>query len=200
MSDEAVKKQLEGVCKEISEKNGWTTFHVDVGSQYPYRLQTKLDAVIEQGRGAKEQKAVWTFSESQGGEIPNQPGKHYTNRRLEKVEVDGTLDPQLAMDVGGGSSAKRSSSGGGGYQEDSPEKRASIERQTIVKAAVAALPMMAQEKPDEFFKLLNRLDDWMARGRADLPVAAAPKEEEKKEEKPPPSDEPPPPDEDDIPF
>lgn len=91
MSDESVKKQIEGVCDEISEKNGWTSFAINVGSQYPVRLSTKLPALIEQGRAAGAQRAVWTFKESQGGENPNKPGTHYTNRYLDGVDVGGTV-------------------------------------------------------------------------------------------------------------
>ena len=75
MSEESVKKQIEGFCEEISEKNDWTTFNINVGRQYPVRLSTKLEALVKAGREAKNNKAVWTFSESQGGENPNKPGE-----------------------------------------------------------------------------------------------------------------------------
>ncbi len=66
MSD-AETKTIGGKCEEISEKNGWTSFAINVGSQYPVRLSTKLPALIEQGRAVGNEYALWTFKESQGG-------------------------------------------------------------------------------------------------------------------------------------
>lgn len=159
MSDEVTKKQIEGVCAEISEKNDWVTFSIDVGSQYPVRLSTKLEALIKQGREAKKERAIWSFSESQGGENPNKPGTHYINRRLEKVEVGGALDPSQA----------RGPSGGSAGASRSPDERHSIERQTIVKAA---LPIYGQFSDDEpFFEFKERLAAFVAGG---TPTTSAP--------------------------
>lgn len=91
MSDETTTKQIEGVCEEISEKNGWTSFAINVGSTYPIRLSTKLPALIEQGRSVGQQSAVWTFKESQGKENPNKPGTFFTNRYFDSVSI-GTLE------------------------------------------------------------------------------------------------------------
>jgi hypothetical protein len=86
-AQESVKKQVVGVCEEISEKNGWTTFCVNVGSQYPIRLQTKLPALIESGRAVGNAQATWHYKESQGNPNPNKPGSFYQNRYFESVEV-----------------------------------------------------------------------------------------------------------------
>jgi len=185
MSDD-VKKQVEGACTEISEKNGWTTFNIDVGRQYPVRLSTKIEALITAARAAGNQRAVWTYSESQGGENPNRPGTHYVNRRLEKVEVGGTLDPTLAPSTG----ATSSSAMGG----RSDAERISIERQTLVKAAVELFPGDAIKTVEEWFNFLRKVDGFLAEPRAAAPAAAA---------SPPPaqtSTDMPPPDDDDIPF
>jgi len=160
MSDEVVKKQIEGVCAEISEKNDWVTFSIEVGSQYPVRLSTKLEALIKQGREAKKDRAIWTFAESKGGENPNKPGTHYINRRLEKVEVGGALDPTQAQ-----------SSGGSGGVSRSPDERHSIERQTIVKAAVPIYDQFADE--DLFFSFLDRLAEFVAGAPATAATPAA---------------------------
>lgn len=159
---EAEKKQIKGVCEEISEKNGWTTFLINTGSQYPTRLSTKIEALISAGRAAGDRESVWTFAQSQGGENPNKPGTFYQNRRLEKVEVGGTLDPTQARGGPVGNAGGRSG-----------EERHSIERQTIIKAAMAVFPPDRIKTGDDWFKLLDKLDDWMQR-----PVAtAAPKPE-----------------------
>ena len=164
MSDEAVKKQIEGVCEEISEKNGWTSFAVNVGTNYPVRLSTKLEALIALGRAAGQNKAVWTFKESQGGENPNKPGTHYVNRYLEKVEVGGVLDGTLA------SGALAKSPAGGRTDVE----RGSIERQTIVKAAMPVYQQFADD--DLFFAFLDRLSLFVAGSPVVVPeaVTAAP--------------------------
>ena len=72
---EAVTKTIVGSCEEISEKNGWTTFHVNVGTQYPVKLSTKLPAMIEAGRAVGTDTATWTYKESDGNENPNKPAR-----------------------------------------------------------------------------------------------------------------------------
>ena len=188
MSDEVVRKQIEGFCEEISEKNDWVTFNINVGSQYPVRLSTKLDALITQGREAKKNKAIWTFAESKGGENPNKPGTHYINRRLEKVEVGGTLDPSQAQGPSGGSTAGTSRS---------PDERHSIERQTIVKAALPIYDQFADDEP--FFAFMEKLAAFVA--GAPTPAAPAAKATQSSSGDPgptPPASEFPP--DDDIPF
>ena len=90
---ESVTKTITGRCEEVSEKNGWTAFAIDVGSQYPVRLSTKLDPLIELGRAASKDGGQfdWTYKESQGGENPHKPGTFYTNRYLERVEAAGSV-------------------------------------------------------------------------------------------------------------
>lgn len=156
---DAETKQIEGVCEEISEKNGWTSFAINVGSQYPVRLSTKLPALIEQGRAAGQQRAVWTFKETQGGENPNKPGTFYTNRYLDHVEVGGTVQA--------GSSGSRSSGA-----STSDETRSSIERQTIVKAAISLYPGGLVKTDAEFFALLLKLEAFCA-GAASVPEVVA---------------------------
>jgi hypothetical protein len=146
-------KQIVGVCEEISEKNGWTAFAINVGSQYPVRLSTKLPALIEQGRAVGQQQAVWTFKESQGGENPNKPGTFYTNRYFDSVEVGGTVTQQAPA---------ASSSGTPRNVATTDETRGSIERQTIVKAAIHLYPDGIVKSDAEFFGLLKRLEAFCA--------------------------------------
>jgi hypothetical protein len=136
---ESERKQIEGVCEEISEKNGWVTFSINIGTQYPERLSTKLDAVI-----------------ASGGENPNKPGTFYQNKRLEKVEVGGTLDPSQAK--GPATSAPKS-----------PDERHSIERQTVVKAAIMAYAKRYEDE-DAFFQFLGRLAGFVAGNPAVAPA------------------------------
>ena len=150
MSDEAVTKQIQGVCDEISEKNGWTQFSVNVGSQYPVRLSTKVQAVIDQARAAGQEQAVWTFKESQGKENPNKPGTFYVNRYLSGVEPGGTIQQNAT------------SSPGARGTSTPDETRGSIERQTIVKAAITLYPDGLILTDGDFFSLLARLAEFCA--------------------------------------
>lgn len=154
MSDhEAVKKQIEGVCEEISEKNGWTSFAINVGSNYPVRLSTKLPALIDQGRAVGQQRAVWTFQESQGGENPNKPGTHYTNRYFEAVEVGGTVTQQ--QPAANGTSRNASTT---------DVTRGSIERQVIVKEMVSHYPGIDKLSVDAWWGLVGELEEFVANG------------------------------------
>lgn len=149
-------KQIQGVCTEISEKNGWTTFSIDVGTQYPVRLNTKLPVLIAEGRSAGQNSAVWSFKESQGNENPNRPGTFYMNRYLEGVEVGGTVDPAKAATPAAGGA-----SGGAGRPA---EERRSIERQTIIKAMVKIYPVETPEGDAWWWGVLGKLDDFAVNG------------------------------------
>ena len=149
MSDEPVKVQYEGVCEEISEKNGWTTFNINVGSTYPVRLSTKLSALIEKARAAGQERAVWSAKESQGGENPNKPGTHYTNRYLENVEVGGTV----------------AASASGVASRNAPDQtRSSIERQVIVKEMVSHYPGIDKITVYGWWGLVGELEEFLANG------------------------------------
>ncbi len=162
MSDEAVKVQYEGFCEEISEKNGWTTFAINVGTTYPVRLSSKLPALIEQGRAAGQSRAVWSAKESDGAENPNKPGTRYRNRYLDGVEVGGTVKP----DTSGFGSAMAA------VKHSTPdETRGSIERQTIVKAAMPLYPAGLITTNAEFFALLLELEAFCS-GATDVPEVA----------------------------
>lgn len=154
MSD-GEKKQIQGKCDEISEKNGWTQFSIDVGTKYPVRLSTKLPALVEQGRAAGSNDAVWSYTETQGGENPNKPGTYYTNRYLEGVEVGGTADPAAAP-----SSPSPSRNGGG--RPASTDR--SIERQVILKEMVSHYPGLDKLDVAGWWALMAGLDAFMVDG------------------------------------
>jgi hypothetical protein len=170
MSD-SEKKQAHGVCEEISEKNGWVNFSIDVGSNYPIRLSTKLPALIDQGRAAGQQAAVWTYTESQGGENPNKPGTYYTNRRLEGVEVGGALPPQSAAAPSSGAAIT-----GAATHAPLPagDKDRAITRMAVLKAAaeVCANPENLSPEGDvatEVIAMAARFETWVYRDVDDIP-------------------------------
>ncbi len=174
MSD-AVDKQIEGVCEEISEKNGWTSFAINVGSQYPVRLSTKLPALIEAGRAAGQERAVWKFKESQGGENPNKPGTFYTNRYFDGVEVGGTVseNPPAASASGGATSSSEPAR----PAYNPGQKDHAITRMAVLKAAaeiVAAQTTAGMFGPDvdpgaDTIALAARFETWVNRDIDSIP-------------------------------
>ena len=169
MSDEPVKVQYEGVCEEISEKNGWTTFAINVGRQYPVRLSTKLPALIEQGRAAGDQRAVWSAKESQGGENPNKPGTHYTNRYLDGVVV-GVLpnDPHDPSQV-----PRPSISSPTHTPYAQGDKDRAITRMAVLKAAAEVCASVdyapGEDIGSEVIALAHRFEVWVNRDIDEVP-------------------------------
>lgn len=79
-----MSETIVGTLGAITEKDDWTTFEIDVGSQYPVRLSTKVPELIELGRAAKGQVMEWTFNAVEG-KINPKSGKPYINRYFEGV-------------------------------------------------------------------------------------------------------------------
>jgi hypothetical protein len=156
-------KQITGQCVEISEKNGWTTFHVDVGSQYPVKLSTKKPSIAEGGRAAGSDVAVWTFQESDGNENPNRPGTFYKNRWLDKVETGGTADSAPENTAGGTAPAQQTTSQVPTPHHDAiapADKDRAIVRQACLKASAWLLQGVPYEND------LARVAAWMAAASA----------------------------------
>jgi hypothetical protein len=170
MMSDAETKQIEGVCEEISEKNGWTAFAINVGSQYPIRISTKLPALIEQGRAAGQQRAVWTFKETQGGENPNKPGTFYTNRYFESVEVGGTAEPSSPTPHPTAQAAVTAT-----HSPLPPgDKDRAITRMAVLKAAAEVCANPANVSPDgdvaaEVIAMAARFETWVVRDLDDVP-------------------------------
>ncbi len=168
MSD-AEKKQAQGVCEEISEKNGWVNFSINVGSTYPIRLSTKLPALVDQGRAAGQQPAVWTYTESQGGENPNKPGTFYMNRRLEGVEVGGTAAPSETPRP----QTQTTSSEPAHQPYKQGDKDRAITRMAVLKAAAEMCARNEwQENEDPAgtaIAMAERFERWVYRDVSDIP-------------------------------
>lgn len=88
MSD-AVEKVIVGQCSGITEKpSGWTEFEIQVpGRQYPTKLATKLEKLIEDARATHGAVATWRFKEQETDRINEKSGKHFVNRYLEEVTL-----------------------------------------------------------------------------------------------------------------
>lgn len=181
MSD-TVTKTIVGQCEEISEKNGWTTFHIGVGSQYPVRVATKLPAVIEQARAVGTETATWTFKERESDEINEKSGRPFVNRYLDKVEL-GSHPVAEEGTTGVTSAPERPQTG-----EHAPlavgDRERSIVRQACLKAAVVLYQGKGADKrgqgtedapvwQDETVTLTimaaARFEDWVMRDLEDPP-------------------------------
>lgn len=188
---ETLTLQAQGFCESMLVKGEWAEFHINVGRDYPVKLSTKKDDIKAQAMAAGQQQAVWTYAQMEGNPNPHRPGENYKKRYLNKVEIGGTLDPALAHEQaqqGGGPAG--SSSG-----HPSPDGReSSIERQTIIKAAISVFPAASITTEDEWFALLTRMDTWIAAPRqpGTTPTEAAPPPATPAAQTPPPDD--------DIPF
>jgi hypothetical protein len=169
MSDTETK-QIVGVCEEISEKNGWTAFAINVGSTYPVRLSTKLPALIEQGRAVGQQQAVWTFKESQGGENPNKPGTYYTNRYFDGV----TTDMEAHDSVAANNTPSRNAPAA---QTHAPlpagDKDRAITRMAVLKAAAEVCASIdfapGEDVAAETIAMAARFETWVYRDTTDIP-------------------------------
>ena len=159
MSD-AVTKTVTGQCVEITEKNGWTSFSINVGTQYPVRLSTKVAAIIEAARAVGSELATWTYKESQGNENPNKPGTYYMNKYLDKVETGGAAAENTA---GGTAPAQQTATPVPVPHHDAiapADRDRAIVRQSCLKAAASLLQGVAFES--EF----QRVGAWISAANA----------------------------------
>jgi len=80
--------EVVGTCQGITEKpSGWTEFEIAVpGKQYPVRLATKAQPLVELARALAGGVGTWTYNEVESEKINEHTGKPYLNRYLEGVE------------------------------------------------------------------------------------------------------------------
>ena len=156
------QKQVSGVCSEVSERGEWTTFHVDIGTQYPVKLATKKAEIVELGRAASKSgdEFVWTYTESQGNENPHKPGTYYMNRYLEAVAPrDGSEAPQNATPAAQPPSRDERA------QSEAVRQRLII-RQTCIKAAAEMLRLndgTLEEQITAAITAAARFETWLCR-------------------------------------
>ncbi len=168
---EQITRQIEGVCTSVSQRpdSNWTEYEIDIGRQYPVKLSTSKDDVKEMIRGVGTQRAVWTFSESDGNPNPHRPGTFYKNRWVFKAEAGGTLDPSLAQQPGQQTLSNAPAGGGvsGGQMPRIRRSRRIHRAAGDPEVGISRFPTCsrARTRHDQFFAFLDRLDDWMGRER-----------------------------------
>ena len=173
---EGERKTVVGVWSKMpEERNGWKQFEVDVGSQYPVRVATKLEHLIEEAMALRDQEATWTYTESEARNPDGTPrinpnsGKPYTDRRLEKVEAGAH-----ATSTDGASSSTAS---GRTVVSDDERQRLIIRQSTLNRSVdlyVGTRPvgmpieLLADEEREallgKVFETAGRFERWVYRG------------------------------------
>ena len=176
---DSVTKTIVGRCEEIEQKpdSDWVRFNINVGTQYPVKLSTKKQAIIDAARAVGSETATWTFKESQGNENPNKPGTYFTNRYLDKVE------PGMAAengDLAGGPAPAPQQRPSEGQHAPLPigDRERSIVRQACLKAAATLFSGMGnvetisegeRDNVSELIAAAARFENWVMRDLDDLP-------------------------------
>ena len=132
---DAETKQAVGRKAGIMEKSGgWVEVHVELpGKQYPLKLSTKLEPLIEKVRGLGDEIATFTYKEvDSGNPNPHKPGTNYINRYLDSVEAGATAPPPSAM-----------------TKAEWAQKDKAIHKDSIIKAAMGALQHTVPSDPSD---------------------------------------------------
>lgn len=131
-------KQVIGTLVGIEEKpSGWFEVKVAMpGKDYPVRLDTKRENLIEDARATRGQVATWTFKESESDKINERSGKPYVNRYFEAVELGASAEAQAS------DSEDRMS------KEEWAAKDSAIHMMASIKAAADALKHTVPPEPD----------------------------------------------------
>lgn len=139
------RKTVVGTCAGIVEKpTGWFEVQVLVpGNQYPMRLDTKKEELIEAARGVGSSIATWTYNESESDKVNPHNNKPYINRYFEEVEL-GALGPDEGSGSGQISPDPEKMS-----KEDWALKDSAIHHMAAVKAAADALKHTIPSEPSE---------------------------------------------------
>lgn len=147
-------KVATGVSQAMTEKSaGWVEFEIDVGTQYPVRLATKQDEIIELGRAAHRggEAMDWLYTEKESDKINEKSGKPFVNRYLNGVEVAGSNPDATASPT---AAPKDEMS-----KEEWARKDAAIHEMACIKTAADALKhtIPSDPTPEDLTKFLGRV-------------------------------------------
>jgi hypothetical protein len=162
---------VQGTLAGIMEKTGgWHEIHVSVpGKQYPVKVSTKKQELVELARAAGENVMEWTYTEQDSGTPnPHQPGKNFINRYFEGVAPVGA---NPAGSVATPASAPK------GYTPDTKDRM--IVRQSALKAAAEIVAPRAGTSIDpdydpalEVMRAAARFETWVYRDIDPVPSEA----------------------------
>ena len=143
-----------GTCAGITEKpTGWTEFEITVpGKQYPVKLATKEQPLVELARATHGSVATWTYNEVESEKINEHTGKPYLNRYLEGVEPG----------------AAPAASAGSPESHHEPihfaDKDRAITRMACLKAAAQLYsPLESADPALDVMKAADRFERWVYR-------------------------------------
>ena len=88
-----MSETIVGTCASIIEKtSGWYEFEIMApGKQYPVRLATKKQELVELARAAHSDTMTWTYNETESDKINEHTGRPFVNRYLEGVEAGAAV-------------------------------------------------------------------------------------------------------------
>lgn len=150
---------------------GFRRISVDVGRQFPLRVDTKLDTVIQQAREAMEwDAALVRYTEQESKNTNPNTGEPYTNRYVKEFLPVTPAEAKQA--------AEASKGNGGSRWSRPPEERLSIERQSAARTAfdygayafAKAWSGTQTELELYLFGLATRLEAHVARAAEDTPA------------------------------
>lgn len=101
-------KTATGVKQGITEKSGgWFSIEIALpGKEYPLKLDTKKQELVELARAAGENVMEWKYTETDSGTPnPHRPGSNFINRHFEGVappSPDANVSPSTAAPSGTG--------------------------------------------------------------------------------------------------
>lgn len=170
------KLTLVGRCVEISEKSGWTTFHIDGGGQWPVKLSTKLEKLVAAGRAAGQAEAAWTYTEKESDKLNEHTGKPFVNRYLDGVRPPDDMD---ADDDGGGAAPQETRENTAPKQHTAAlqggEKDRAITRMACLRSAAQTLQGTHGPEDEDLaigvrvLELATRYERWVLRDIEDIP-------------------------------
>jgi hypothetical protein len=135
-----------GTLGGIMEKTGgWHEIHVNLpGKQYPLKVSTKKQELVELARAAGENVMEWTYTEQDSGrENPNRPGTNYVNRYFEGVAPVSENAPNANPTP----RPTQSGAGEGMSKEEWARKDSAIHKMACIKAAADALKHTVPSDP-----------------------------------------------------
>jgi len=142
-----------GTLDGITEKaSGWFEISVALpGKQYPLRLATKKQELVELARAAGQNVMAWEYNEQESEKINPHNNMPYVNRYFEGVgPVDGNRQdanaspssvPQAAIDMAANApvAGRDQAVGGGMSKEEWARKDSAIHKMACIKTAADAL-------------------------------------------------------------
>ena len=149
-----------GTKQGITEKSGgWFSIEVAIpGKQYPLKLDTKKQELVELARAAGDNVMEWLYTEKDSGTPnPHKPGTNFLNRYFEGVAPVGTTGS-----VATGSSAPQAEAKGSGEgmtKEEWARKDSAIHKMACIKTAADALKHTIPSSPaqDDLTQFLTRV-------------------------------------------